>query len=150
MSRFRPSTRLAALAGLAVVVVACTGTTASPPASTPTPSAAQTTSPPPDSDSADPSASEPTAEQLTVSMDGSEFIPAELAIAAGTEVIFVNVSEFEHTVTEGSGGRAVEDPFVDVEVAEGDSEGVTFDEPGTYDITCRIHPTMQLIITVED
>jgi len=82
-------------------------------------------------------------------MDGSDFIPAQLTIAAGTEVIFVNVSEFEHTVTEGTGGRAVEEPFVDIEVVEGDSEGVTFDEPGTFEITCRIHPTMQLTVTVE-
>jgi len=26
---------------------------------------------------------------------------------------------------------------------------VTFDEPGTYEITCKIHPSMQMTITVE-
>jgi plastocyanin len=150
MSLIRPSTSLAVLAGLAVVVAACTGTSASPAASTPTAGETRATPSPPAGDSPDPSASEPSAGQVTVSMDGSEFIPAELTIAAGTELIFVNVSQFGHTVTEGSGGRAVEDPFVDVEVAEGEREGVTFEAPGTYEITCRIHPTMELTITVED
>ena len=149
MSRFRPSTPLAVLAWLALVVGACTGTTASPAASAPTASEAQATPLPPASDSPEPSASE-AASQVTVRMEGSDFIPAELTIAAGTNVIFVNASDFAHTVTEGSGGQAVADPFVDVEVAEGDSVGVMFDEPGTYEITCRIHPTMQLTITVED
>ena len=150
MSRFRPSTPLAVLAGLALVVAACTGTTASPAAPTPTASEAQATPSPPASDSPASSASKPAPEPVTVSMDGSEFIPAELTIAPGTNVIFVNASDFAHTVTEGSGGRAVADPFVDAEVAEGDRVGVMFDEPGTYQITCRIHPTMQLTITVED
>ena len=153
MSRFRPSTPLAVLAGLALVVAACTATTASPAAPTPTAptpttSDAQATPSPPASDSPEPSASE-AASQVTVRMEGSDFIPAELTIAAGTNVIFVNASDFAHTVTEGSGGRAVADPFVDVEVAEGDSVGVMFDEPGTYEITCRIHPTMELTVTVE-
>ena len=26
---------------------------------------------------------------------------------------------------------------------------VTFDDPGTYDITCKIHPAMNMTITVE-
>ena len=26
---------------------------------------------------------------------------------------------------------------------------VTFDEPGTYDITCEIHPSMQMTVIVE-
>ena len=26
---------------------------------------------------------------------------------------------------------------------------VTFDEPGTYNITCKIHPSMNMTITVE-
>jgi len=147
MSRFRLSTPVAFLAALAVVLAACTPATVSPRATSSVPDA--TASP---SDDATPGAGasegEPPA-PVTVEMDGSDFIPEQLTIAAGTEVIFVNVSAFEHNVTEGRGGRAVEDPFVDVDVPEGDSEGVTFDEPGTFEITCRIHPTMDLTVTVE-
>jgi plastocyanin len=148
MSRSRRSTPLALLAIAALVLAACAETTGSP-AATPTPSRPEATASPTVGEGPEATASGAAAEQVTVRMDGSDFLPAELAIAVGTKVTFVNVSEFEHTVTEGSGGRAVEDPFVDEEVAEGDSEDVTFDEPGTYEITCRIHPTMELTVTVE-
>ena len=88
-------------------------------------------------------------EEVRVVMELSRFDPEELTIAAGTRVTFVNDAPFEHTVTEGTGGQAVEDPIIDEEVAVGGSVEFTFDDPGTYDITCRIHPTMQLTITVE-
>jgi len=152
MSRSRRSISPAILA---VLVAACSGTAASPtatpsvaPTLTSTPSQADATASPSDADSPAASASA-AAEQVTVEMDGSDFLPDELTIAVGTEVAFVNVSDFEHTVTEGSGGRAVEDPFVDEQVAGGDRAVVTFDEVGTFEITCRIHPTMELTITVE-
>lgn len=79
----------------------------------------------------------------------SRYDPEELTIAVGTQVTFANDAPFEHTVTEGTGGQAVENPIIDEEVAVGGSIDFTFDEPGVYDITCRIHPTMQLTITVE-
>jgi plastocyanin len=148
MSRSRRSTPIVLLAVPALVLAACIGTTNAP-AATPTPSQPELTASPTDTGSPSPSASQAATERVSVRMDGSDFLPAELAIAVGTEVVFVNVSEFEHTVTEGSGGRAVEDPFVDEEVAEGDRAGVRFDEPGTFEITCRFHPTMQLTVTVE-
>jgi plastocyanin len=52
-----------------------------------------------------------------------------------------------HTVTEGTDGEAVDDPIVDEE--GGSDIDVTFDEPGTYNITCKIHPDMNMTITVE-
>lgn len=82
-------------------------------------------------------------------MELSRFDPDELTIAVGTRVTFVNTAPFDHTVTEVTGGQAVENPIIDEEVAVGGSTGFTFDEPGAYDITCRIHPTMQLTVTVE-
>ena len=93
--------------------------------------------------------SEEAAAEERVRIDGSVFEPAELTIAAGTEVTFLNADGFGHTVTEGTGGQAVEDPIVDEEIAQNGSVSVTFDEPGTYDITCRIHPSMQMTIVVE-
>jgi plastocyanin len=93
---------------------------------------------------------EPEAEAEQVTIGISDFEPATLTIAAGTEVVFENEAPFDHTVTEGTGGQAVDDPIVDVAVAAGGELSVTFEEPGTYDITCTIHPTMQLTITVED
>jgi plastocyanin len=81
----------------------------------------------------------------TVSLSGSTFSPSTLTIAAGTTVTFTDTAS--HTVTEGTSGGAVDDPIVD-EAGGADIE-VTFDEPGTYNITCKVHPAMNMTITVE-
>jgi plastocyanin len=52
-------------------------------------------------------------------------------------------------VTEGTDGEAVDDPIVDEEIEQNGSVSVTFDEPGTYNITCKIHSSMNMTITVE-
>ena len=81
----------------------------------------------------------------TVSLAGGQFSPGTLTIAAGDTVTFTDTTG--HTVTEGQDGTAVDDPIVD-EDGGADIE-VTFDEPGTYNITCKIHPAMNMTITVE-
>jgi plastocyanin len=96
-----------------------------------------------------PASEAPEAEGERVSIDNSAFDPEELTVAVGTEVVFLNADGFEHTVTEGTDGQAVDDPIVDEEIAQNGTVSVTFDEPGTYDITCKIHPSMQMTVTVE-
>ena len=81
----------------------------------------------------------------TVSLSGAAFSPSTLTISAGTTVTFTDTSG--HTVSEGSDGVAVDDPIVDQ--AGGADIDVTFDEPGTYQITCKVHPAMNMTITVE-
>ncbi|HUF05865.1 MAG TPA: plastocyanin/azurin family copper-binding protein, partial [Candidatus Binatia bacterium] len=84
-----------------------------------------------------------------VRIESSVFNPRELTVQVGTTVIFTNVDAFEHTVTEGTNGEAVDDPIVDERVEQNRTVRVTFDEPGTYEITCEVHPSMQMTITVE-
>ncbi len=81
----------------------------------------------------------------TVSLAGGQFSPTSLTIAAGTTVTFTNTSG--HTVTEGQDGQADDDPIIDEE--GGSDITFTFDEPGTYNLTCRIHSAMNITITVE-
>lgn len=81
----------------------------------------------------------------TVSLAGFAFSPSDLTIPAGTTVTFTDTAN--HTVTEGTDGEAVDDPIVDED--GGSDIEVTFDEPGTYNITCKIHPDMNMTITVE-
>ena len=74
----------------------------------------------------------------------------DFTIPAGSSVVFVNEAGVTHTVTNGVGGEPNDDPLFDVELAAGDtSDPIQFDEPGTYDVTCKIHSSMQLTITVE-
>ena len=130
---------------LALLLVCALAACSSPAASTDAPEPTQA------ADESEPAAeeSEAAAGEETVRIDGSQFDPSELTIAVGTEVSFVNADSFAHTVTEGTDGTAVDDPIVDEEIAQNGTVSVTFDEPGTYEITCRIHPSMQMTITVE-
>ncbi len=81
----------------------------------------------------------------TVSLSGGQFAPSSITIQAGETVTFTDTGG--HTVTEGSNGEAADDPIVD-EQGGSDIE-VTFDEPGTYNITCKIHSSMNMTVTVE-
>jgi plastocyanin len=81
----------------------------------------------------------------TVSLAGGAFSPTSLTIPAGTTVTFTNTAG--HTVTEGQNGQAADDPIIDEE--GGSDITFTFDEPGTYNLTCRIHQAMNMTVTVE-
>jgi plastocyanin len=139
----------AVLAALALVLAACGA------AADASPSAAE--SEPPESEAAateaamtEPAESEEAgAAEERVRLESSVFDPRELTIQVGTIVIFTNVDSFEHTVTEGTNGEAVDDPIVDERIEQNQTVRVTFDEPGTYEITCEVHPSMQMTITVE-
>jgi plastocyanin len=87
-------------------------------------------------------------ETATVMMMGYEFSD-DITVAAGTTVTFINHDGGAHTVTEGVDGVAASGAAFDEEVPAGGSVDIAFDEPGTYDVTCLIHPTMNMVVTVE-
>ena len=124
MQRPRRTTLATLLAIMTILLAACGGATESTPAT--------------DGDGGG-------ATGETVSLAGNQFSPSTLTIAAGTTVTFTDTAT--HTVTEGTDGVAVDDPIVDEQ--GGADVPVTFDEPGTYNITCTIHPEMNMTITVE-
>ena len=125
MHRSRPATLAALLIALTLTLAACGGGAAS--------------SAPADDGGGGGDAGE------AVSLSGGAFSPSTLTIPAGTTVTFTDTTG--HTVTEGSDGQAVDDPIVDE--SGGADVVVTFDEAGTFDITCKIHPNMNMTITVE-
>ncbi|MGH2427308.1 MAG: cupredoxin domain-containing protein [Candidatus Limnocylindria bacterium] len=156
MDRSRPMPLPALMAALALVLAACAGgEEPTPTAAEPTQTAAAEASPSPteaeQTQDAEPTeeAGEEEPEQVTMRIDGSVFDPAVLTIAAGTEVRFVNADAFAHTVTEGSHGQVADDPIIDEQLDQNGATSVTFTEAGTYEITCRIHPSMHMTITVE-
>jgi plastocyanin len=150
--------RTAVLLGAAALVLAACGGTPGAADSTASPTAeASATASMDHSMAASPSASaSPSAEaseaasgdaEVTVGM--SSFSPGQLTVEVGTVVTFVNDSGLPHTVTNGTGGRAVEDPAFDRPIGDGATVTITFDEAGTFDVTCKIHPTMQMTVIVE-
>ena len=84
----------------------------------------------------------------TVTITASNF-GDDITVAAGTTVTFVNNDSLGHTVTEGVDGEIADGARFDEDVAAGESVEVTFDEPGTYQVTCEVHPTMNMTVTVE-
>jgi hypothetical protein len=86
----------------------------------------------------------------TVELRAIDFKPGEVTVAAGTTVTFENFDAgVEHTVTAGT----PEDPDPDALNLEfrdaGDVQTFTFDQPGTVDYYCVIHPQMRGTIIVE-
>ena len=129
-----------------VMLAACGGQSATPSASESSATQSAAASEPAASES-QPAASE--SAEVRVRIRNSSYDPTELTIPAGTEVTFLNADGFTHTVTEGTDGQPVDDPIVDEDIDQNGSVSVTFDEPGTYNITCKIHSSMNLTITVE-
>src|ERR1044072_2848015 len=120
MPRSRLATLAAALAIFALVLAACGGTT--------------------ESSAADNGGDGGGAAGETASMGNTRFTPPPRTVPAGTPVTFTDPAG--HTVTEGTDGVAVDDPIVDED--GGSDVPVTFDQPGTYNITCKIPPSMNL------
>lgn len=79
--------------------------------------------------------------EVRVSIKNTEFRPAEITIASGVTVVWVNDDSFSHSVTAGTH----ENPsgLFDSETIEG--EGTfrhTFEDTGSYRYLCKFHPDM--------
>jgi plastocyanin len=77
-----------------------------------------------------------------VGIAGFAFDPAELTVAAGTEVTWTNGENVPHSVVATDG--AFESDTLDA----GATFSTTFETPGTFTYVCGIHSSMQGTITV--
>lgn len=73
----------------------------------------------------------------------------DITVAAGTTVTFTNRDTLLHTATEGSNGVKAADARFDLQLPVGASASYTFADAGTYKVTCTIHLTMNMTITVK-
>lgn len=134
----RPHQLLTLLAGVGLLLAACsssgTGATSTASASpAATASASQAAS----------------GGEATVTMVGFKFDPTTLSVQAGTKVTFTNNDGATHDVAEGQDGKKADGAKFDEEVKPGASTTITFDQAGTVHVTCLIHPTMNMTVTVE-
>ena len=81
--------------------------------------------------------------EVAVTIADFAFSPNVLEIPAGTTVTWTNNDAAPHTATSTDG---VWDSAI---LNTGDSFSVTFDEPGTFDYICSLHPNMtaQIVVT---
>ena len=73
----------------------------------------------------------------SVSMDHNTFIPAEITVAPGTTVTWVNNEAMPHTVVDSNKG------FRSKTLVKDASFSFTFATAGDYNYLCSIHPNMK-------
>jgi plastocyanin len=78
-----------------------------------------------------------------VTIAGLAFNPATVTIQVGDSVTWTNQDSTAHTATAGDGS------FDTGQLANGDSDSVTFDTAGTFAYICSIHPQMSGSVVVE-
>jgi plastocyanin len=82
-------------------------------------------------------------------MQNTSFQPQQIRVAPGTTVRWVNQDNFAHTVTAGTRDNP-SGLFDSGNVSSGGTFSFTFQEPGTYDYFCSIHPGMNGQVVVEE
>jgi plastocyanin len=85
------------------------------------------------------------AEDHPVSQKGKRFEPELLRVKVGDRVLFQNDDETAHNVFSRTAGNAF-----NVGMQEpGSTSPVTFEQAGTVEVRCAIHPGMKLTVQVE-
>lgn len=82
------------------------------------------------------------AERVEIAIVDFAFSPAELSVAAGTTVVFVNEDDAVHNVLSEDGQLQSPD------LAKGDTYEVTLEQSGEIPYICNIHQFMRGTITV--
>jgi plastocyanin len=77
------------------------------------------------------------------------YVPTNLTIEAGTEVLWNNDDSALHTVTSGIPESGSDGNFDSGPLTAGASFNVVFDTPGQFPYFCMTHPWMQATVTVE-
>ncbi len=76
------------------------------------------------------------------------FIPATVSISTGSTVVWINDDTAAHTVTSGGPAGGPDGVFDSSLVMGGVSFEVTFDDAGSYDYFCMVHPWMTGTVNV--
>jgi plastocyanin len=84
--------------------------------------------------------------EYEVAQENKDFTVKTLEIKVGDVVSFPNHDEFHHNVFSISDAKT----FDLGSYNKGETRKVTFDKPGTVQVECAIHPSMQMTIEVKE
>ena len=80
--------------------------------------------------------------EVAVAIADFAFSPADITASAGQTITFTNNDSAPHTAT------LDDDSCGTPNIAQGESNGLTFSTAGTYPFHCAVHPNMKGTITV--
>ena len=84
-------------------------------------------------------------EPVTVTQKGLSFSSADLTLAKGQAIVFLNDDRTAHNVTVSGEGTKVNGGLQ----PPGGTVKIPFPKPGIYAVTCGIHPKMKMSVTVK-
>ena len=87
----------------------------------------------------------PAAAPITVTQKGLQFSSTELNVGKGQVVVFMNDDRTPHNITVAGEGVNLNGGLQ----PPGAEFRVPFSKPGTYAVSCGIHPKMKLSVTVK-
>ena len=80
----------------------------------------------------------PRAAERQIVIDNFSFQPAEVTVAAGTKVTWLNRDDVPHTATSTARPKAFDSGTLDTD----EKFSRVFADPGTYEYFCAVHPKM--------
>jgi plastocyanin len=97
-----------------------------------------------------------TATSSTVTMSATDFDQHAITIKAGTALILDDTDGSFHQICLGKDMQCKSNATAPKDLQNsgfsingGEKHTLTFDTPGTYEITCSVHPDMNLTVTVQ-
>lgn len=85
-------------------------------------------------------ASQSNGQSAAISIENFSFTPATLTISTGTTVIWTNNDSADHNI--------ISDAFNSPMMSTGQTYEFKFDNAGTYNYSCGVHPSMKGVIIV--
>ena len=147
---FKTLTGMLLVSGLVVLsMLLISGISCQPPASAPTPAPVPAPSPEPTPAPAPTPSPEPTPEptpaptSVEVEISGFTFVPATVTVAVGTTVTWTSNDSAPHTVS------SRDDVFDSGNLSRSATFSYVFDQSGTFEYYCKIHPYMTGKVIVE-
>jgi plastocyanin len=87
----------------------------------------------------------PAAKSAEILIENFKFVPATLTVAAGTAVTWNNHDEEPHNIVNVDQPRRFRSQAID----GGEKYTFVFDQPGTYNYICAVHPHMEGTVIVK-
>jgi amicyanin len=91
-----------------------------------------------DATAAKPTATKPAPAEQKIHIDNFTFDPAEVTVAVGTKVTWVNRDDVPHTATSTAKPKVFDSKTLDTD----QTFSFVFDKAGTYEYFCAVHPKM--------